>query len=95
MDAEVQPRRCLESQGDEKYRTAEVSTPSHVDQVVEVAEEELALDVEYFDAQLRTLLFRRSQRAGSLDISTFREYTDSSLKTTNAPACKTVYRTTL
>jgi len=85
MDAEVQPRRCLESQGDEKYRTAEVSTPhctlrlkaSHVDQVVDVAEEELAIHVEYFDAQLRLLHLERSQRAGSLEISTFREYADS------------------
>ena len=85
MDAEVQPRRCLESQGDEKYRTAEVATPhctlrlkaSHVDQVVEVAEEELAIHVEYFDAQLRLLHLERSQRAGSLEISTFREYADS------------------
>ena len=101
MDAE-QPRLLLESQRDVKSTTAEDETTrtlrlkaSHEDQVLEVAEEELALDVEYFDAQLRTLLFRRSQRAGSLDISTFREYTDSSLKTTNAPACKTVYRTTL
>ena len=76
MDAEVQPRRCLESQGDEKYRTAEVSTPhctlrlkaSHVDQVVEVAEEELAIHVEYFDAQLRLLHLERSQRDGSLEI---------------------------
>ena len=85
MDAEVQPRRCLESQGDEKYRTAEVATPhctlrlkaSHVDQVVDVAEEELAIHVEYFDAQLRLLHLERSQRAGSLEISTFREYADS------------------
>ena len=81
MDAEVQPRRSFESQGDEKYRTAEVATPhctlrlkaSHVDQVVEVAEEDLAIHVEYFDAQLCLLHLERSQRAGSLEISTFRE----------------------
>jgi hypothetical protein len=45
--------------------------------VVEVAEEELAIHVEYFDAQLRLLHLERSQRAGSLEISTFREYADS------------------
>jgi hypothetical protein len=84
MDAEVQPRLSLESQRDEMSTTAEDETTRtlrlkapHEDQVLEAAEEELALEVEYIDAQLRTLLFRRSQRAGSLNISTFREYTDS------------------
>ena len=79
MNSEVQPRRSLDSQGDGKYRTAEGATPpcilrlkAHEDQVLEVAEEELALEVEYVDAQLRTLHPRRSQRAGSLDTSTFR-----------------------
>jgi len=77
MDAE-------ESQRDEKSTTAEDETTRilrlkapHEDQVLEVAEEELAFEVEYVDAQLRTLHFRRSQWAGSLNIRAFREYTDS------------------
>ena len=85
MDSEVQPRRSLESQRDEKFRTAEDATPPcnlrlkapHEGQVPEVAEEELALQVEYVGAQLRTLRSRNQQRAVSLDISTFRPFIDS------------------
>jgi hypothetical protein len=53
MDAEVQPRLLLESQRDEKSTTAEDETTrtlrlkaSHEDQVLEAAEEDLALEVE-------------------------------------------------
>jgi hypothetical protein len=82
MYSEVKPRRSLESQGDEKNRSAEDAAPpstlrfeaSFADHVLEVAEEELALQVEYVDAQLRSL---NQQRVESLDISTFQTFMDS------------------